>query len=117
MGCLSVLVPIIFFVFLVILGGSFRTELNISLGVNNGSNFQPVVENVTAEHWCFGLIQGDQPDIQKIIAKNLRHGDTLSEMSIVTKHTWQDVLMCTVTLGIFCPETVSVKLTIQNPSP
>jgi hypothetical protein len=47
-------------------------------------------------------------------SRHLRRGERIGSLSLVTKHTWTDLLVTGVTLGIYAPKTVSVHGAIQR---
>lgn len=92
------------------LGGSFRTEVTFmpekTAATAAGKTFE---EDLPARHWLGGLIQGEQADLQEALSRHTRGGRHLAQFSIVTKHTWTDLLVTMVTMGIYCPQTVTIR--------
>lgn len=113
-GCMSV-IGIIILIVMIIVGGTFRTEVTyIPPGVANVGEQTPFEENLEARHWFLGLIRGQQPDLQKAMAKYVRSGEQITKLTIITRHTWIDSLITGITLFIYCPQTVTVKGSIAK---
>jgi hypothetical protein len=113
-GCISV-IGIIVLIVMVITGGSFRTEVTyIPPNVQNVEEQMTFEEDLDAQHWLLGLIKGQQPDLQKAIAKYVRPGEQITKLTILTRHTWLDSFLSGITLFIYCPQTVTIKGTIAK---
>jgi|SRR5271157_3464070 len=66
-------------------------------------------ETITARHWLGGLVQGPQPNLQSELAKYVREGETVTQLTIVTRHTVTDFIVTIVTIGIYSPVTVDIR--------
>jgi hypothetical protein len=111
-GCIGVFC-LIFVVLLLALGGVWRTEVTFAPAAVAGSaNSVPFEETLTARHYLDGLIQGAQPDLKQALAKYVRSGEQVTELTITTKHTFTDCLVTGVTLGIYAPITVTIRGTV-----
>lgn len=109
------LIGIVILIVTIIVGGSFRTEVTyIPPGITKVSEQTSFEENLVARHWLFGLKKGQQPNLQKALAKYVRPGEQITKLTIITKHTWQDGLITGFTLLIYCPQTVTIKGTIAR---
>jgi hypothetical protein len=54
------------------LGGVFRTEVTAIPAVSGQiAGEVPFSETMTARHWLMGYIQGEQPDVPKVLAKSI----------------------------------------------
>jgi len=99
-------------------GGMFRTEVAYprsalpAVEVTKAASFE---EDLTARHWVLGLVKGRQADLDGRLAKYVRHGEAVTGLTIVTRHTWVDNLIAGATFGIYCPATVTVKGMVGKP--
>lgn len=111
LGCIVQFVVVaIVVVVMALVGGNFRTELTYTfIPEKTSATIGQFEETLNSRHWLFGLIKGEQPDLQKAPIKFLREGEQVSEITITTKHTWKDVLISVVTVGVYCPMTVVVQ--------
>jgi len=108
-GCLG-LISIVFVIVTIIVGGVFRTEVVYTPALSERYVSEvPFEETMTARHWVFGIIRGKQPDLQTQLAKYLRPGEQITQLTITTRHTFTDNLVATITLLIYCPVTVDVR--------
>lgn len=114
-GCFWIAVLIAGVVSLV-MGGNWRTELKyVPARAERNVKEVEFQETVTAKHWLAGLVQGEQPDLQALLAKRVRPNEHVTELTLVTRHTFVDGLLLAVTLGIYSPVTVDVKVKVSVP--
>src|SRR5438093_35066 len=96
-GCMS-LIGLVVFVVTIIVGGLFRTELSYTPAMPERlSEELPFDESVTARHWLFGLIKGEQPDLDGILTRHVRDQERITQFTIVTRHSVVDNLLCGMT--------------------
>ncbi len=94
----------------ILLGGTFRTEVTyVPPNVTVTPNQTPFKENLSARHWVWGLVKGQQPDLQQVLAKHVRPGEQVTRLTITTRHTWVDGVVLLLTVGIYCPHTVTIQ--------
>jgi hypothetical protein len=109
-GCLQIVGLILFLTAAGFLGGAYRTEVTFrsqdAPQVSGDASFE---EDLPVRFWLGGLIQGRQADVQQALAKHMRPGRRITEISITTKHTSTNLVVCGVTLGIYCPKTVTLR--------
>lgn len=112
LGCFIMLV--IIGVLTIVLGGVWRTEVAWSVPQPAGVEGKDVTleQSTGASHWLVGLVKGKQPDVKDLLGKLMQPGDQVKEVSVVTRHSWTDNLVTGVTLGIYAPVTVDVKMTV-----
>ncbi len=113
-GCITfVILMVIGYVIIGAIGGTIKTEVTVN------PTFTPQYaetttfeESMTSHHFLYGLVTGNQPDTSEVLDKYLDSGDKLAELTVTTKFTWLNLLISTVTLGIYIPTTVDIKGTI-----
>ncbi len=110
-GCImQLLVFIGLLVALAVIGGSWRTEVIYRPPTKaSSSDLTPFEEVWTANHFLGGVIRGEHKDLGPVLAKYIRPGEELTELSVTTKLTIGNVLLSMVTLGIYTPNTVEVR--------
>lgn len=114
-GCVWGIVFIVFLVVMIFTGGIYRTEVTYTfLSGGDVTSHTTFEENFTARHWLAGLVKGKQPDLQEALAKYVRQGEQIAQLTVITKHTVVTFLLSGITLGIYCPQTVTVRGTIHR---
>ncbi len=111
-GCITFIsvLLLINLILMIVFGGNWRTEVSYSPPVTKNFSEQiPFEEDLKASHWVIGLIKGKQPDIQKSLAKYIRPGEEITELTIITRHTWLDNFLTGITVFIYCPVTVTIE--------
>ena len=109
-GCVWGVLSLVFIIWMLIVGGHFRTEVTYKPpNTANVSEAIPFEESVTARHWLFGLIQGEQADMQAVLQKHVRPNDQLVELTVDVRHKFVDALLMAVTLTIYTPVTVTFR--------
>lgn len=116
-GCIGQAIgAVVFLAILFWIGGLWRTEVTyVPPNAKAGSAQIPFEEKLNARHWVAGLVKGKQPDLQEALRKHLQEGGELSQLTIMTKYSWADMLLAAVTLGIYTPYTVIIKGSISKP--
>lgn len=66
-------------------------------------------EELKAQHWIAGLVQGDQPDIDGALRKYVRPGEQFARLTVGTRRTAGDVVLSILTLQVYVPVTVVVE--------
>jgi len=108
-GCFGI-ASLIALVVVLLVGGLWRTEVTyIPEAAGNFGTQVPFEEDLTARHFLGGLVQGSQPDLKPVLAKYVRPGEQLTELTVVTRHTFVNNLLTGVTLFIYSPVTVTVR--------
>ena len=110
-GCLSQLVVFALAVVVaIVVGGTWRTEIafKVAEAAREGAGI-PFEESYTARHWLMGLIQGDQPNGNLTLAKYLKSGERVTDLSVSVRHTAVDLLVTSVTIAIYSPVTITVQ--------
>jgi hypothetical protein len=109
-GCVGGLIGLGMLIAMFVIGGVWRTEVTFSRGPQGppGSTTK-FEENLGAQHWLFGLIQGKQPNLEEALRERVGPGDVLTRISIMTRHTAVDYLVTAFTAGIYAPVTVTIK--------
>lgn len=115
-GCVGAVIGVILaIVLLIVTGGTFRTEVTYTpQGLSEQGIQTSFKENLTARHWLGGLVKGKQPDLQGSLLQHLGQDKQISQIKIVTRHSFTDILLMVVTLFIYCPQTVTVEGTINQ---
>lgn len=98
-------------------GGLIRTEVRIPDSRQSGPSApttqRPAAvafrEELKAQHWIAGLVQGDQPDIDAALRKYVRPGEKFAMLTIGTRRTAGDVVLSMLTLQVYVPVTVVVE--------
>ena len=111
LGCLLQLVAtVIVAVVAIAADGTWRTEISFRVGdeARAGGGI-PFEESYTARHWLLGLVRGDQPDGNLALAKYVKTGERVTDLSIRVRHTALDLLLTSVTFGIYSPMTITVQ--------
>lgn len=105
-------------VMVILLGGTWRTEVTFPLvdSVPKGAEIS-FEEHLTARHWVFGLVQGEQPDVKQSLAKFARSGERVTSITLQTRHTFVDILLTGLTWGIYAPVTMTVRGKIDRVKP
>ena len=108
-GCLIGLILVV--VLMVTTGGQWRTDVTLTppLSGANVTNVVDFEEELNAKHWVGGFVKGDQPDVQAAVNKHVGEGKQLTKLTVQTRHSGLDYLVTAVTVGIYCPVTVTVK--------
>jgi hypothetical protein len=116
-GVTGCLVWIVWLVFVIVLGGTLRSQIVCPLPVTKVAHGQEVLfkETLNARHWVLGLVRGQQPDVRRVLDKNLQDRDQLIELTVATRMTIVDALLAGVTLGIYTPQTVDISGKIIRP--
>ena len=96
-------------VIILLAGGVWRTELTFTPGSNSVGTQVPFEENLTANHFLGGLVQGGQPDLNQVLAKHVGQGEQVTGLTIITRHTLVNCLLTGVTLFIYSPVTVTIR--------
>lgn len=108
-GC-SLIGGVLGLVLLYFVGGVWRTEVSyVPSGAENVVNPVQFEETLNARHWALGFIKGQQPDLQQALSKHLKENKRLTQLSIDTRHSALDYLLMGVTIGVYCPITVTVR--------
>ncbi len=111
MGCVTQIVG--FMIYLIIagaIGGTFRTPLSYHMTAPGPAGVSAEFrETQKARHFIGGLAQGEMPRIERLVSKHVRPEDTLTDLSVRTRHTVGDTLLTIVTLGVYAPMTVDVE--------
>jgi hypothetical protein len=106
---------IVFLVCALFTGGTFRTELSyVRPGAEATVVDERPLQTFTSRHWIWGLIQGHQPDLQSALQALVQPNQEVTRMMIVTKHSVTDALLTGVTLGIYSPQTVTVRTFVRR---
>jgi len=109
-GCVfQIIVVVVAIVILALVGGSFRTQVTYPLRPAAQGRTVQFSETLTSRHWLGGLIKGEQPDLRQALAKYTAGGDEVGEISVDTRHTFGNCVVSLITLGIYCPVTVTVS--------
>lgn len=109
-GCMAVIGVVISLIISLFVGGQWRTEINYIPDLHQQATGEfSFAETATARHWLGGLVQGTQPDLQGELSKYVREGETVTQLSIVTRHTVLDWIVTGITLGIYSPVTVDIR--------
>jgi hypothetical protein len=100
-----------------IVGGTLRTKAGLS-GLENLGNPSERVDSIFTKdttvrihHWLQGLVAGKEPNLEGWKASVTDQNGRLNAIQIQTRRTAVDLLLHSVTLGIFCPITVHVSTT------
>jgi len=116
-GCLTVagIIGIIILVVILVLGGTFRTEVVFSPQAVDELGVQTTfTESFTSHHFLFGLVKGKQPDVQGAMAKYIEQGKQISQIKIQTRHTFVNSLLTGITIGIYSPVKINVFIKITQ---
>jgi hypothetical protein len=120
MGCLVQLLGLIIgSVILYAVGGSFRTDVKITTGATGQGGAATFEESFTARHWLGGLIKGEQPDLQAVVARHVGGGKQLGELDVDFRHSFGNCMVTLFTIGIYSPTTVTVRgsvVTTEGPT-
>src|SRR5262245_41236573 len=104
---------LIFLIIAFLVGGTFRTEINVSpRGVSDSVTGMEFTETLHAHHWLVGLIRGKQPAVEEEVAKYVRGGERISHLTVGMRYSGTDILVSGLTLGVYCPQTVIVRGTV-----
>jgi hypothetical protein len=108
------LIGIFVLIIAIFTNGVIRTEVPLPIELTNDQVVNPSLsvpfsEEMTARHWLFGLVQGEQPDLKLELNKYIRQGDRVTEMTVWTRRTVIDLLLTGITLGIYTPVTVTIE--------
>ena len=107
-GCFS-LVGILVLVASIVAGGLFRTEISYIPQSNERIGEEVAFdESLTARHWLLGLVKGRQPDLQTALDQHVRSGERITQVTIVSRHSVLNNLVCGITIAIYCPQTVDI---------
>lgn len=103
---------VIILIIMLFTDGIQRTE--IAYNINNprlSEHKQKTIffeERYTVNHWIFGLVKGEHPDLNEKLNKYVRSSDTISKLSFGTRRSANDVLIAALSFGIYVPITVTV---------
>jgi hypothetical protein len=95
------------------LGGLFRTEVKYARVVSTAGQI-PFEGSIRAPHWLGGLLQGEQPDLNKVLATLTRDRGPIRSLEVRVRHSAADNLIAAVTLFVYTPVTVEVRGTIER---
>jgi hypothetical protein len=112
-GCVWSVAGLVLLVVTLLTGGTFRTEVSVQLPAATAvSDEVAFEETVSVSHWLGGLVRGERVNLRQLLAARLRDGEQVTGLTVESKHTFTDLLIMGVTLGIYAPDTVVIRGTI-----
>jgi len=110
-GIFSLIISIVVIILVIVFGGVYRTDVTISVDDITSDNLGKVSfeKKYTAGHWLAGIKKGKPVDTKSAMSEYSSKDYKLSSMKVSFRHSFSNILVTIVTLGIYCPVTVVVS--------